>query len=232
VNLENRMSLRPLALIPLALALFAAGCSDVRQPIAVEPPPPGPHFLRWAGNTPPQFAVGDAALAPSAVGLRLASLSDGVLSLDRNTATFWAVRGEPRTVQINYLSATGDTSAPFLRLTITDPVYVPGIGDLAPGDSVQITVTIDPSTIKVSLEPTGTLFGDPSQLQISYGGADGDMNGDGVQDGTDATIEQQLLGMWYSEGGVAWTKISATQSLADKSFTAALAHFSLYAVSF
>ena len=162
----------------------------------------------------------------------LASLSDGVLSLDRNTATFWAVRGEPRTVQINYLSATGDTSAPFLRLTITDPVYVPGIGDLAPGDSVEITVTIDPTTIMVSLEPTGTLFGDPSQMQISYGGADGDMNGDGVVDGTDATIEQQLLGMWYSEGGAAWTRIPATQSLADKSFTAALAHFSLYAVSF
>jgi len=232
MDLENRMSLRPLALIPLALTLFAAACSDVPHPAAVEPPPPAPHFLRWAGNTPPQFAVGDAALAPSAVGLRLASLSDGVLSLDRNTATFWAVRGEPRTVQINYLSATGDTSAPFLRLTITDPVYVPGIGDLAPGDSVEVTVTIDPSAIKVSLEPTGTLFGDPSQLQISYGGADGDMNGDGVQDGTDATIEQQLLGMWYSEGGAAWTKIPATQSLADKSFTAALAHFSLYAVSF
>src|SRR5436190_22036111 len=106
MNLENRMSLRPLALIPLALALFAAGCSDVRQPIAVEPPPPGPHFLRWAGNTPPQFTVGDAALAPSTVGLPLASLSDRVLSLDRNAATFWAVRGEPRTVQINYPGAS------------------------------------------------------------------------------------------------------------------------------
>jgi len=234
MDLENRMSIRPLALIPLALALLAAGCSDERHPTGVQPPPAAaPHFLRWAGNTAPQFATGDASLPASALGYPLASLSDGGLSLDRNTATFWAVRGEPRSIQINYLSFTGDTSSPFLRLTITDPVYVPGRGDLAPGDSVEITVTIDPSTIKVSLEPTGTLFGDPSQLQISYGGADGDLNGDGVVDAADAAIEQQLLGLWYSEGeGTPWTKIPAVQSLADKSFTAALAHFSLYAVSY
>ena len=231
MDLENRMSMRPLALIPLALALFAVGCSDARQPTAVELTPPGPHFLRWAGSTAPQFAAGDPSPMPSAVGLPMASLSGG-LSLDRNMATFWAVRGEPRSVQINYLSFTGDTSSPFLRLTIADPVYVPGRGDLAPGDSVEITVTIDPSTIKVSLEPTGTLFGDPAQMQISYGGADGDLNGDGIVDESDAVIEQQLLGMWYREGeGNAWIKIPAAQSLADKSFTSALAHFSEYIVA-
>jgi hypothetical protein len=147
--------------------------------------------------------------------------------------TFWAVRGQARSVQINYLSSTGDTSAPFLRLTITDPVYVPGIGDLAPGDSVLVTVNIDPATIKVSLEPTGTRFGDPAQLQISYGGAGGDLNADGVVDSTDARIETQLLGLWYREGAdSAWAQIPASQSLADKSFIAALQHFSEYDVSF
>jgi len=152
-------------------------------------------------------------------------------SLDRYTGSFWAVRGEPRSLQINYLSSTGDTSSAFLRLTTTDPAYVPGVGDLAPGDSVLITVTIDPDNIKVSLEPTGLLFGDPGQLQISYGGADGDLNGDGVLDDTDSRIESQLLGLWYREGtdGM-WERIPAVQVLPDKSFVSALPHFSEYAV--
>ena len=60
MDLETGMSMRPLALIPLALVLFAAGCSDERHPTAVEPP--GPHFLRWAGNTAPLFTTGDTSL--------------------------------------------------------------------------------------------------------------------------------------------------------------------------
>jgi len=220
------------SLIPLALALFAARCTNGPHPTAVEQPAaPSPHFLRWAGGSAPQFsATGALAGLPGGGALR-ASLSAG-LQLDRYTASFWAVRGEARSIQINYLSATGDTSSAFLRLTTTDPAYVPGLGDLAPGDSVLITVTIDPDNIKVSLEPTGLLFGEPGQLQISYGGADGDLNGDGVVDDTDAYIESQLLGLWYREGtnGV-WEPIPAVQELADKSFVSALPHFCEYAIS-
>jgi len=84
----------------------------------------------------------------------------------------------------------------------------------------------------VSLEPTGLLFGEPAQLQLSYGGADGDLNGDGVVDGSDAYIESQLLGLWYREGtDSTWEPIPAVQSLADKAFTSLLPHFCEYAVS-
>ena len=94
-----------------------------------------------------------------------------------------------------------------------------------------MTVTIDPSNIKISLEPTGLLFGNPAQLQIWYGGAGGDLNGDGVVDDADAWIEAQLLGMWYREGADgSCTAMPAAQSLADKSFTSALPHFSEYAL--
>lgn len=226
---ENRMSVRH-ALIPVAFALVAVGCSDERQPTAV-PPAPAPHVLRWAGSASPQFIATNRSFSQGAQRGFLPSLSGG-LSLDRNTVTFWAVRGQQRSVQINYLSVTGDTSAPFLRLAIADPTYVPGLGDLALGDSVLITVIIDPINIKVSLEPTGLLFGDPAQMQISYGGAGGDLNGDGVVDQTDAQIESQLLGLWYREGtATPWTRIPASQSLSDKSFISALLHFSEYAVS-
>jgi hypothetical protein len=219
------------SLIPLALALCAARCTNGSYPTAVEQPAaPALHFLRWAGSSPQFTAIG-ALSGPSVGGALLASPSAG-LHLDRYTASFWAVRGEPRSIQINYLSSTGDTSSAFLRLTTADPAYVPGVGDLAPGDSVLITVTIDPDNIKVSLEPTGLLFGEPGQLQISYGGADGDLNGDGVVDDTDSYIESQLLGLWYREGtDSVWERIPAVQVLSDKSFVSALPHFSEYAVS-
>lgn len=223
------------ALIPFVLALMVAECSDGRQPTAVTPTP-GPHFLRWADAVTPRFTAigaipGGGGDNPIADGMQASALVDGI-SLDRYTAAFWAVRGEERSVQINYLSSAGDTSFPFLTLTITDPIFVPGLGDLAVGDSVLITVTIDPSDIKVSFEPTGLLFGDQAQLKISYGGAGGDLNGDGVVDAIDAQIETQLLGLWYREGAESeWSRIPASQVVSDKSFMSALLHFSEYAVS-
>src|SRR3989454_1067355 len=217
-------------LIPLALAVFAARCADGPHPTGVqEPLAPAPHSLRWAGGSAPQLTTIGTSAGGAGHGVFLAAPSG--LSLDQYTATFWAVRGEERSLQINYFSVTGDTSSPFLRLVVDDPAYVPGVGDLAPGDSVLMTVTIDPSNIKISLEPTGLLFGNPAQLQIWYGGAGGDLNGDGVVDATDAYIESQLLGIWYREGvDSVWSKVSATQTLSDKSFTRALPHFSEYAL--
>ena len=212
------------SLMVLALALATARCAD--QPTAVQRPA-GPQFLRWAAS--PQFSArtsdprarrsGAMALTPP-------------LSLDAYQVSFWAVRGESRSVQINYSSSIDSVAHPFLRLTATDPQFVPGVGQLAMGDSVLITVTIDTTKIGVRLEPTGMLFGDPAQLTIWYSGASGDLNGDGVVDSTDAKIEAQLLGLWYRElDGDPWTKLAATQSLNEKSFSYALPHFSEYDVA-
>jgi len=65
------------------------------------------------------------------------------LSLDQYAVSFWAVRGESRSVQINYSSSIDNDVHPFLLLTTTDPQFVPGVGELAMGDSVLITVTVD-----------------------------------------------------------------------------------------
>jgi hypothetical protein len=230
-----RMRLR---LVPFALALIAAGCADYtgpRPPAVQQPANPTDHLLRWAGTTPPEFsATGDLAhgVRSDLRGRTGILLSTGELSLDQNVASFWAVRGEQRSVQINYLSFSGDTNSPFLRITIDDPDYVPGVGQLAVGDSVLITVVVDPENIKVSLLPTGLTFGNSAELTLWYGGAEGDLNGDGAVDEDDASIETQLLGMWCRETEAdPWTALAAIHSLSEKSFTSALAHFSDYAVS-
>src|SRR5256712_12887499 len=166
-------------LLPLARALWGPRCSDNRAPPA--PPAaltPVPHVLRWAGGTPPSFTAIGALPGRGGQGRFLSA--PGGLSLNQYVVTFWAVRGEARSVQINYKSSTGDTSSQFLRLTTVDPAFVPGRGELAPRDSVLITVTIDTSSGKVSLEPTGFLFGHPAHLQIPYGRSAGALNGDGV----------------------------------------------------
>jgi hypothetical protein len=188
-------------------------------------------MLRWAGPSAPRFQAIRMFRGPVASGARLAATSDG-LSLDQYTTTFWAVRGEPRSVQINYVGSTGETGGAFLQFENVDPAYVPGRGPLVPGDSVQITITIDSSNIGLGFEPQGLLFQQPAPLRISYGGADGDLNGDGAVDEADAQIEQQLLGLWYRQGTESdWSPIPAVQSLSGKSFTSALEHFSQYAIS-
>ena len=217
------------SLLVLALALMVVRCAD--QPTAVSSvrAPAAPQFLRWAGSSAPDFsAISPQIQKPHGRSQNLTP----PLRLDNYQVSFWGVRGETRSVQINYQSSIDDSTHPFLRLTTADPQFVPGVGELAVGDSVLITVTIDTSKIGISLEPSGLQFGAPSQLQIWYGGAGGDLNGDGVVDSSDAEVERQLLGLWYGgDDGQQWSEVSASQDAGDKSFTYALPHFCEYAIA-
>lgn len=214
------------SLMVFALALSVARCAN--QPTALHRSPSAPQFVRWADNITPQF--NSTAIRASRTGTP-AQLTPP-LGLQQYAVSFWAVRGESRSVQINYSSSIDTATHPFLMLTTTDPQFVPGVGELAMGDSVLVTVRVDTTRIGVSLEPTGLLFGAPAELKIWYDGAGGDLNGDGVVDSTDAHIEAQLLGLWYREGqSNPWTPLPAVQSLEEKSFTYAIPHFSDYFIA-
>ena len=209
------------SLMVFALALSVARCAD--QPTAVRPSS-GPQFLRWSAT--PQFTAQTRARRSGAMALT------PPISLEQYSVSFWAVRGQSRSVRINYSSTIDNETHPFLELTATDPTFAPEIGDLAVGDSVLITVTVDTSKIGVRFEPTGLQFGTASQLQIWYGGASGDLNGDGIADGTDQQLAEQLLGLVYREySNDSWTQVPATHLVDDKSFVYALPHFCEYAVA-
>ena len=212
------MSVRRFVLA-FALVLGTAHCAD--HPAAVQSSfDPTPHFLRWRGRSAPQFT-----------GTAFSASRAAPLSLDQYTVSFWAVRGQERSARVNYQDALGETSHPFLILTITDPDALLD-STFAQGDSVLVTVTIDTTKVGVTLEPAGLQFGESAGLQLWYGGADGDLNGDGAIDETDSYIETELLGMWYREGtDGAWERIPAIHLLEEKSFFVLLPHFSEYAVS-
>ncbi len=215
------------SLAVLALTLAVVRCTD--QPTALQQSPRVPQFVRWAWNVAPQFTAisGAQSNQHGRPGFRTPPLS-----LNTYSVSFWAVRGESRSVQINYASAIDTLTHPFMQLTVTDPTTVPGLGALAVGDSVYITVNIDTTKIGLSLEPTGLQFGERAQLQIWYGGAGGDLNGDGVVDSLDTNIEHQLMGLAYREASTdPWWRVPVSQSLTEHSFTSALPHFSDYAIA-
>jgi hypothetical protein len=214
-------------LASLGLVFVVAGCGENLSPPAAVAPTA--HLVNWDASALRTFS------ATGAVSEQLVTPKGGLvtandISLTSYQASFWAVRGQYRTLTM-YYSAGGGTSR-FLRLSIIDPAYVPGRGYLATGDSVLVTATVDPTAMAVTFEPNGMQFGYPAQLKIWYGGAGGDLNSDGVVDSQDSYIESQLLGMWWHENDSdPWTPISATKSLTDKSITAPLAHFSGYSVA-
>jgi len=156
------MSVRRFVLA-FALVLGTAHCAD--HPAAVQPSfDPAPHFLRWRGRAAPQFKATAFSASRAAP-----------LSLDQYTVSFWAVRGQERSAGFNYRDALGETSHPFLIVTISDPVALQD-STFAEGDSVLVTVTIDTTKVGVTFEPAGLQFGELAYLQLWYGGADGDLN--------------------------------------------------------
>ncbi len=204
------------ALIPLAFTLLAAGCSDQLGPNA---PAPGLLAQRQGSSTLP--ILQQAATAPA---------------LETYQVAFMAYVGQSSLVTVRYRPAAGQTvGAPFLRFEIPKNGLVAGASGvpLRRGDSVAITLTIDPNSFLVDFQPSGVIFSTsaPARLALWYGNANLDLNGNGVLDGNDRALEDQLA-IWYQLApSASWFKQLSRNDPTQMIVGSELYHFSHYAVS-
>ena len=209
-----------------AIFVVLAGCRDVAAPpsppanaspqldltaasVDQPPPPAGPGFLRQAPSAPP---------------------------LETYQTSFWAYDGEASGVTVNYQPAAGQlVGQPFLRFDIPKNGLVTGADGVRTkrGDSVLVTVIIDPVTFTVDFQPSGVWFsnGNSARLTIWYENADPDLNGDGVVDDVDQLLQQQIA-LWYHASATHWEPLSSLNDPTLPSVSTVLSHFSEYAVSY
>ena len=93
--------------------------------------------------------------------------------LETMDTSFWAVKGQDREVEIRYQGQDGPgTGKEFLELVIEEQTLLrrPDGTAFAEGDSIEITVTVDPELFLVSFEPSGLEFNpeEPGKLGLDY----------------------------------------------------------------
>jgi hypothetical protein len=184
-------------------------------------------------------ACGDDAGPPTMVlpgQLNILRQRVGGPPLEQYTGSFWAVKGTSRTLEIDYVSLEPDgTGEDFLRVDVpSDALLLRSDGQpFEPGDSVLITVVIDPELLLIRFEPSGLTFNsdDPVRLRIDYAETDDDLNGDGVVDGKDAAIKELELGLWrQSRTDAVWERIGSAHFKDLEEFEGELFRFSNYAL--
>lgn len=201
----------------LAGALLA-GCESPTEPSAPATPPAVEEGLigDLLGTlvTIVRSVINILAPAPDAPELQTYSMS------------FWAVKGQAKTVQINYERKPGQSQAqPFLRVQIPADAMLrrPNGSPIAAGDSIRISIDIERRQFLVHLEPHGLVFRDerPLNLKIWYRYAS-----------LPRGLDERLLDLNYQPtDGLPWLSLGAQQSTTEDWVSKNLNHFSNYAVA-
>ena len=197
-----------------------------------------PNMVKWGFDSPPSFSAElDTELTGSFDGDSpvLATAAPGSLILDTHELSFWAVRGEVSYVRINVVDYSQGYQQlyPFVSLMVRAPAQLADGTEIAVGDSVNITLSVDPVDLSVQLTPHGLIFDEslPTMMRFWYVGALGDLNGDGVVDDYDTQLEDQLA-LWYqADESSPWAPTSSYHSTSGDYFHLYLDHFSGYGVA-
>ncbi len=145
-------------------------------------------------------------------------------------ASFWAKRGEHRRLEIDY--ANGDE---FLEFEVRDESLLrrPDGTLFQEGDSILITVTLDPSNrIILDFQPSGLIFNplEPAQLEINYQQNDPDIDDDGDHDDDDLELEAAMRIWMREQAGLPWLPL-ATVRIDEDDLRAGVLSFTGFAMA-
>ena len=151
--------------------------------------------------------------------------------------TFWAKKGDDAEAIMWYRKeADRPDSAEFLRFRLDDNSLLtrPDGSLFAPGDSIQITITLaDPQRLIIEMQPSGLRFSPvkPAELNMSFAEADEDLDDDGDVDGGDGAIVPQLA-IWRRERvSDPWMKLSSLVEIGSHEVKAFITGFTGYAIA-
>lgn len=135
--------------------------------------------------------------------------------------SFWAFAGRDTTVEILY-EGTGKR---FLRFELEEESLLrrPDGTPFQPGDSVLISIAVEPGRYVLSLQPTGLQFGAgaPAELELRYDFADEDF-----------LARESAFAMWRQERlGELWEQIPSIQIEDFDEIEADLQSFTRYAIA-
>ena len=212
--------LNRLLLVASALAVMSVlACGDGADTLA--PAPPGGVPGRTMDTSSQPVFLHPAAGAPS--------IANPVVS-------FYAKKGEDRSVQMVYHLAAGQKDSTVfidLRVPARALAYRPDGTPFAAGDSVLITITlVDPTRLIADFEPTGLRFSPdrPAHLKISYAEADSDLNGDGTVNATDRRLTSQLRIWGQESAGDPWFGLNSVVDQGVHEVEAELGGFTSYSI--
>ena len=147
---------------------------------------------------------GDDTVKPPS-DLTILRLAEGSPPLFNPVASFWAVRGENREVEISFVDdeRPGEPGEEYLELRVDAEALQarPDGTPFAENDSVLITVrVVDASRLLFEFEPAGLTFNParPAELRIHYNHADDDLDVDGDVDLDDEALELTIA-IWRQE---------------------------------
>ncbi|HEV2670592.1 MAG TPA: hypothetical protein VGU74_05830 [Gemmatimonadales bacterium] len=230
----NRRYYWPLAI----LVTFAVwSCRDAVAPPAAPAAPEGPRF----SSVGPEAADGadlsdgddDSAAETGASILQQAATAP---PLETYHVAFWLSRDKATQVIVRYRPAAGESEGqPFLLFDVPKGALrtAGGGAKLAKKDSILITMTIDPASFLVDFQPSGVLFTSPkpATLVFWYQNAEQDLNGDGVVNGADRVLLDQLRIIYRRDGHAHWHRTRSMKGWTWPYVFSPIRHFSSYAVS-
>jgi hypothetical protein len=161
----------------------------------------------------------------------------GAPPLEETSLSFYAKKGQSKTVSLHYRAPNGSRAAEYSRLVIPSDALLqrPDGRFIAWGDSVLITISApDPSLLLLRMEPHGLRFDprSPARLTMRYDQADRDLNGDGVVNLIDTVLELRLA-IWRQPTLFdLFTRLTSLLDRSTASVSADLPGFSQYIIAY